>query len=94
MASSDSDTPVLLDLNNPVFQDNLFRLQKPERLAALDTLNKIRQLSWAQLYRDQASNGKRSSAPGFRPASTPSIHCASPSRAVPRRCGRAPACAC
>ncbi len=53
MASSDSDTRVLLDLNNPVFQDNLFRLQKPERLAALDTLNKIRQLSWAQLYRDQ-----------------------------------------
>lgn len=44
---------VRLDLNNPVFQDNLLTLQKPERLAALDTLNKIRQLTWNQLYRDQ-----------------------------------------
>jgi hypothetical protein len=30
----------------------LFGLQKPERHAALDTLNKIRQLTWAQVYRD------------------------------------------
>jgi hypothetical protein len=43
---------VRLDLNNPVFQENLLTLQKPERLAALDTLNKIRQLTWNQLYRD------------------------------------------
>ena len=27
-------------------------MQKPERHAALDTLNKIRQLTWNQLYRD------------------------------------------
>lgn len=39
-------------MNNPVFQENLLSLQKPERLAALDTLNKIRQLTWNQLYRD------------------------------------------
>lgn len=43
---------VRLDLNNPVFQENLLTLQKPERLAALETLNKIRQLTWSQLYRD------------------------------------------
>lgn len=43
---------VRLDLNNPVFQANLLSLQKPERHAALDTLNKIRQLNWNQLYRD------------------------------------------
>ncbi|MFU2485925.1 hypothetical protein [Thauera sp. WH-1] len=48
-----SDPKVRLDLNNPVFQDNLLTLQKPERHAALDTLNKIRQLTWSQLYRDQ-----------------------------------------
>jgi hypothetical protein len=48
-----NDDPVRLDLNNPVFQANLFNLQKPERNAALDTLRKIRQLSWAQLYRDK-----------------------------------------
>lgn len=52
MASTDPNATVLLDLNNPTFQDNLFGLQKPERLAALDTLRKIRQLTWAQIYRD------------------------------------------
>lgn len=30
----------------------MLELQKPERHAALDTLNKIRQLTWNQLYRD------------------------------------------
>lgn len=48
-----NDSPVRLDLNNPVFQAHLFGLQKPERNAALDTLRKIRQLSWDQLYRDR-----------------------------------------
>lgn len=47
-----SDAKVRLDLNNPVFQEHLLTLQKPERHAALDTLNKIRQLTWNQLYRD------------------------------------------
>lgn len=50
MASSEGK--VRLDLNNPVFQDNLLSLQKPERHAALETLGKIRQLTWNQLYRD------------------------------------------
>ena len=52
MASGNADALVRLDLNNPVFQANLLGLQKPERHAALDTLNKIRQLTWNQLYRD------------------------------------------
>lgn len=52
MASSEPIDKLLLDLNNPTFQANLFALQKPERHAALDTLNKIRQLSWAQVYGD------------------------------------------
>ena len=46
------DNPIRLDLNNPVFQKYLFALQKPERNAAIDTLRKIRLLSWSQLYRD------------------------------------------
>jgi len=54
MAPSELDGKVLLDLNNPIFQTNLFGLQKPERHAALDTLNKIRQLTWTQVYRDNA----------------------------------------
>ena len=52
MAGSNPETLVRLDLNNPVFQANLLGLQKPERHAALDTLNKIRQLTWNQIYRD------------------------------------------
>lgn len=47
-----NDALVRLDLNNPVFQEHLFQLQKPDRHAALDTLKKIRQLTWAQLYQD------------------------------------------
>lgn len=47
-----NDALVRIDLNNPVFQEHLFSLQKPERNAAIDTLKKIRQLSWSQLYRD------------------------------------------
>ena len=52
MAKVDPDALVRLDLNNLVFQENLLLLQKPERHAALDALNKIRQLTWNQLYRD------------------------------------------
>ncbi len=47
------DQKIRLDLNNPVFQKHLLTLQKSERHAALDTLNKIRQMTWNQLYRDQ-----------------------------------------
>src|SRR4030066_1704294 len=52
MTQSDSDARLRLDLNNPVFQEHLLPLQKPERLAALDTLNKLRQMTWNQVYRD------------------------------------------
>ena len=47
-----NDALVRLDLNNPVFRETLFNLQKAERLAAIDTLRKVRQLTWAQVYRD------------------------------------------
>jgi hypothetical protein len=52
MAKAEMPATVRLDLNNPVFQDNLLSLQKPERLAALDTLGKLRRLTWDQIYRD------------------------------------------
>ncbi len=53
MTKNDQDKWVRLDLNNPVFQENLLTLQKSERHAALDTLNKIRQMTWNQVYRDK-----------------------------------------
>ncbi|MDO4681646.1 MAG: hypothetical protein Q4B17_02515 [Lautropia sp.] len=51
--SSSADPVVRLDLNNPVFQRDLFGLQKHERHAALDTLSKLRRLMWAQVHRDK-----------------------------------------
>ena len=43
---------VRLDLNNPIFQANLLDLQKLDRHSALETLNKLRRMSWGQIYRD------------------------------------------
>jgi hypothetical protein len=43
---------VLLDLNNPVFQEAWFSLGRSDALAVLNTFKKIRQLDWEQLYRD------------------------------------------
>jgi hypothetical protein len=52
MTATDADSLVRLDLNNPVFQENLLTLPKPDRHSALETLNKLRRMSWAQVYRD------------------------------------------
>jgi len=41
-----------LDLNDPVFQQNLFKMQKPERRSAMETLQKLSQMTWNQLYND------------------------------------------
>ena len=53
MPGSEGNARVILDLNNERFQENLFSLQKTERHAALDTLSKIRQMTWQQVYRDK-----------------------------------------
>ncbi len=44
---------VKLDLNNEIFQKNLLGLDKTERNRILDTLKKLLQLDWEQVYRDQ-----------------------------------------
>lgn len=43
---------VRLDLNNPLFQETLFGLEKSEQRAVLNTLHQLSKLSWDQLYRD------------------------------------------
>ena len=53
MAKPEVDVRVRLDLNNPVFRESLLTLQKAERLAALNTLGKLRQMTWNQVFRDQ-----------------------------------------
>ena len=52
MTKPDPNARLRLDLNNPVFQENLLTLQKPERHSALATLNKLRQMTWNKVYRD------------------------------------------
>ncbi len=44
---------IVLDLNNPVFQQDWFALEREEALAVLATMRKIRQMDWEQLYRDR-----------------------------------------
>jgi hypothetical protein len=46
------DDKVLLDLNSPVFQRDLFSLEKSGQLALLATLKRIRAMSWQQVYKD------------------------------------------
>jgi hypothetical protein len=59
VAKAETEPTVRLDLNNPVFQENLLTLQKPERLAALDTLGRLRQMTWSQVYRDKGLNWEK-----------------------------------
>lgn len=42
-----------------MFQPSLLGLPKPERHAALDTLDKLRQLTWEQVYRDHGLKWER-----------------------------------
>lgn len=44
---------ISLDLNNPVFQEDLLNLQKEEAVRLLAALRKIRQLSWDEIDRDK-----------------------------------------
>jgi hypothetical protein len=44
---------ILLDINCPIFHEQLFNLEKLERRAFLNTLKKIRQLEWQELYKDK-----------------------------------------
>lgn len=52
MTRIELDALVQLDLNNPTFQTDLLDLQKAERHSALETLKKLRRLTWPQLYAD------------------------------------------
>jgi hypothetical protein len=44
---------VLLDLNNPIFQDDLFRLGEKDVKRILSALRKLKQLSWSELFADK-----------------------------------------
>ena|ERR1051326_7934132 len=73
MPKPDRDARLRLDLNNPVLQENLLTLQKPERHSALETLNKLRQMTWGQVYRDHGLKWEKIvSVPA--PAGSPALY--------------------
>ena len=41
-----------LDLNNPVFQEQLLTLSKQDQLRVLSTLRKLAAMTWTQVYQD------------------------------------------
>ena len=43
---------IRLDLNNPVFQRQLFNLSKSDQHNTLNTLRKLANMSWQQVYSD------------------------------------------
>jgi hypothetical protein len=45
-------TLIKVDLNNPTFQADLFRLEKNEQALLIKALKKIHQLTWRELYSD------------------------------------------
>ena len=53
MTPSNPTGQIRLDLNDPTFQRDLLNLQKHDRHSALETLNKLLQMTWNQVYRDQ-----------------------------------------
>jgi len=44
--------PIRLDLNNPVFQRQLFNLTKSNQRSILNTLRKLAKMTWQQVYSD------------------------------------------
>lgn len=51
--SLSTKNPVNLDLNNPVFQRQLFDLGKKEQSDILGTLLKLSKMNWDQVYTDR-----------------------------------------
>ena len=47
---------ILLDLNNPVFQRQLFNLAKNDQRNILNTLRKLANMTWEQVYSDYGLN--------------------------------------
>ena len=52
MADEQEARKVRLDLNGEIFQKTWLRLDKSERDRVTDTLKKLLQLTWDQVYRD------------------------------------------
>lgn len=54
--NSEQKGAVRLDLNNPVFQRQLFTLPKNDQRNVLNTMRKLVNMSWEQVYADHGLN--------------------------------------
>ena len=62
---SGNDAKVLLDLNVPNFQSDLFALDASEAKKVFKTLKKLRGLTWNEVFRDRGLNWEKvKSMPG------------------------------
>ena len=52
MIAQKTDQHIRLDLNNPVFQRLLFNLSKSDQRNTLNTLRKLADMTWQQVYSD------------------------------------------
>ena len=52
MKNQKTHQPIRLDLNNPVFQRQLFNLTKRDQRNILNTLRKLAKMTWQQVYSD------------------------------------------
>ena len=50
MKNQKTHQPIRLDLNNPVFQRQLFNLTKRDQRNILNTLRKLSKMTWQQVY--------------------------------------------
>jgi hypothetical protein len=48
--------PVELDMNTSEFQESLFALEKTELIQVVNTLRKLMQMEWQQIYQDKGLN--------------------------------------
>jgi hypothetical protein len=73
MRQSNREDFVRLDINEPEFLDDLFEMDKADRHSALETLKKLRRMTWDQVYRDNGLKWEKikSVAP---PAGVPAMY--------------------
>ena len=50
---------VRLDLNNPVFQEQLFGLEKANQNRILATLRRLHKMSWSEVYQSSGLNWEK-----------------------------------
>ena len=89
MSENPNEKRVRLDLNSEIFQENLLALDKGESTRVLNTLRKLRQMTWAQVYRDSGLKWKKiesvEAAEGHRRDLLASNQSGEPSHCVSRR---------